>query len=302
MTFERPVDLHVHSSYSSDGQYPPAELVRLAEEKGLAALALTDHDEVAGLPEFMAAGESGAVETIPGVELTCDLGERWVHVLGYFVDWEAEAMRRALDELTAARRRQAVGRLAKLRGLGIVVDEEKLAAEARGQPPVGPVIGRVVLNDPANDGHPLLAELRRPPKSAAPYFHFDRELLAHGKPAYFPVRRMSPAAAVDVIRAAGGAAVFAHPGDRFRLPEDEAIFAELAAAGLAGIEAYCSYHNEDQGREFEALARRLGLVATAGSDFHGPAVKPHVALGGVTHNDYKLVDELRARRPAGAIK
>jgi predicted metal-dependent phosphoesterase TrpH len=297
MAAEKLVDLHVHSSYSSDGQYPPAELVRLAEEKGLAALALTDHDEVAGLPEFMAAGEAGPVEAIPGVELTCDLGERWVHVLGYFIDWEAEAMRRALDELTEARRTQAVGRLANLRRLGILVDEDKLAEEARGQPPVGPVIGRVVLNDPENEGHPLLAELRRPPKSTAPYFHFDRDLLSHNKPAYFPVRRMSPADAVGVIRAAGGAAVFAHPGDRFRLPQDEAVFADLASAGLAGIEAYCSYHNDDQGPAFEALARRLGLVATAGSDFHGPAVKPHVAMGGVTHNGYAIVDELRARLP-----
>jgi predicted metal-dependent phosphoesterase TrpH len=302
MPAEKLVDLHVHSAYSSDGQYPPAELVRLAEEKGLAALALTDHDEVAGLPEFMAAGEVSPVETVAGVELTCDLGERWVHVLGYFIDWEVEAMRRALDELTEARRRQAVGRLVKLRDLGIVVDEDKLAREARGQPPVGPVIGRVVLNDPANDGHPLLAELRRAPKNAAPYFHFDRDLLSHNKPAYFPVRRMSPAEAVGVIRAAGGAAAFAHPGDRFRLPEDEAIFAELAAVGMAGIEAYCSYHDDDQGPAFEALARRLGLVATAGSDFHGPAVKPHVVMGGVTHNPYAIVDELRARRPAEAVK
>jgi predicted metal-dependent phosphoesterase TrpH len=297
MPAEKPVDLHVHSAYSSDGQYPPAELVRMAEEVGLAALALTDHDEVAGLPEFMAAGQTSPVETITGVELTCDLGERWVHVLGYFIDWEAEAMRRALDDLTEARRRQSVGRLANLRRLGIAVDEEKLAEEARGHLPVGPVIGRVVLNDPANDGHQLLDELRRPPKSAAPYFHFDRDLLSHDKPAYFPVKRMSPADAVEVIRAAGGAAVFAHPGDRFRLPQDESVFAELAAAGLAGIEAYCSYHNDEQGPAFEALARRLGLVATAGSDFHGAAVKPHVAMGGVTHNGYAIVDELRARLP-----
>jgi len=302
MTVDKPVDLHVHSAYSSDGQYPPAELIRMAEDIGLAAVALTDHDEVAGLPEFMAAAEASSVEAVPGVELTCDFGERWVHVLGYFIDGEAEAMRHALDELTEARRTQAVGRLANLRGLGIVVDEEKLAEEARGQPPVGPVIGRVVLNEAANDGHPLLAELRRPPKSTAPYFHFDRDLLAHGKPAYFPVKRLSPAEAVEVIRAAGGAAVFAHPGDRFRLPQDEAVFADLAAAGMAGIEAYCSYHDEEQGPAFEALARKLGLVATAGSDFHGPAVKPHVALGGVTHNPYAIVDELRARRPAEAVK
>lgn len=291
----RLVDLHLHSAYSSDGQYPPAELVRLAEEAGLAAVALTDHDVVAGLPEFMAAGESSPVETIPGVEFTCDLGERWVHILGYFVDWEHAAITGAIDELTAARADQARGRLANLRALGLVVDEERLAEVARGQLPVGPVIGRVVLNDAANDGHPLLEELRRPPKNEAPYFHFDRDLLSHGRPAYFPVRRMSPAEAVAVMRAAGGAAVFAHPGDRFRLPEDKRIFVELAAAGLAGLEAYCSYHTAEQGPEFEALARELGLVPTAGSDFHGPAVKPHVQMGAVTHNSYALVEELRAR-------
>lgn len=302
MGAKRLVDLHTHSSYSSDGQYPPPELVRLAEEKGLAAVALTDHDDVGGLPAFMAAGAVSEVETIPGVELTCDLGQRWVHVLGYFIDWEADAMTRAIAGLTAARRRQAAGRLANLRELGIVVDDEKLAREARGQPPVGPVIGRVVLNDPANDGHPLLEPLRRPPKAAAPYFHFDRDLLSHGKPAYFSVKRLSPAEAVDVVRASGGTAVFAHPGDKFRLPEDEPVFAELAAAGLAGIEAYCSYHDDEQGRAFAELARRLGLVATAGSDFHGPLVKPHVEMGGASHNDYAVVDELRSRRPAGAIR
>ncbi len=302
MARKRLVDLHVHSSFSSDGQYAPAELVRMAEGKGLAAVALTDHDDVRGLPAFMTAGASSAVETVPGVELTCDLGERWVHVLGYFIDWEAEAVTRAIAALTEARLRQAAGRLANLRRLGIVVDDEKLVREARGQPPVGPVIGRVVLNDPANDAHPLLEALRRPPKAAAPYFHFDRDLLSHGTPAYFPVARMSPAEAVDGVRASNGVAVFAHPGDRFRLPEDEPIFARLAAAGLAGVEAYCSYHDAEQSRAFAALARRLGLVATAGSDFHGPAVKPHVEMGGVSHNGYAVVDELRSRREVRACR
>jgi hypothetical protein len=76
----------------------------------------------------------------------------------------------------------------------------------------------------------------------------------------------------------------------------------LAAAGLVGIEAYCSYHDDEQGRAFAELARRLGLVATAGSDFHGPLVKPHVEMGDASHNDYVVVDELRSRRPAGAIR
>jgi len=293
------VDLHLHSSYSSDGQYPPGELVALAAAEGLAAVALTDHDDVGGLAEFMAAAPSLGVETIAGVELTCDLGERWVHILGYFINWRADSMQKALAELAAARRAQAAGRLARLRALGIVVDDERLAAAARGQPPVGPIIGTVVLNDPANDGHPLLEEFRRGPKAAMPYFHFDRDMLSHGRPAYFPVKRMSPAAAIAVINAAGGVAVFAHPGDKFRLPDDERVFRDLAAAGLAGVEAYCSYHHPEQEAAFADLARRLGLVATAGSDFHGPKVKPFVRLGQISYHPYHIVTELRGRRPAG---
>jgi len=300
MTDKRKVDLHVHSYYSSDGQYSPAELIAFAGAAGLVAAALTDHDEVGGLPEFAAAGEAAAVEAIPGVELTCDLGERWVHILGYFIDGGAPSIREALAALTRARRRQAAGRLARLRELGVVVDDEKLDAEARGQPPVGPIIGSVVLNDPANDAHPLLEPFRRPPKSAMPYFHFDRDMLSHGKPAYFPVDRMSPAEAVRVIAAAGGVAVFAHPGDKFRLPADEAVFRELAAAGLAGLEAYSSYHEPAQEDEFAAFARRLGLVVTAGSDFHGPKVKPHVLMGKMRYNPYVMVEELKARRDAPA--
>ncbi len=298
MNDARLVDLHVHSSFSSDGEIPPAELVALARDAGLAAVALTDHDEVAGLPAFLAAGHDGGVETIPGVELTCDLGERWVHVLGYFIDGGAPSIKAALASLAEARRRQTEGRLARLRALGIIVDDEKLAQAARGQPPVGPIIGTVVLNDAANDGHPLLAEFRRPPKAALPYFHFDRDMLSHGKPAYFPVRRISPPEAVAAIGAAGGVAVFAHPGDRFRLPDDEGVFIELAAAGMVGLEAYTSYHTPAQEEQFAAFAARLGLVATAGSDFHGAMVKPHVRLGGISHHAYAIVEELKARRAA----
>lgn len=271
----------------------------IAAAEGLAAIALTDHDEVGGLPEFMSAAEPTGVETIPGVELTCDLGERWVHILGYFIDWTAESLRKVLEDLATARRRQAAGRIERLRALGIVVNEDELARAARGQPPVGPIIGSVVLNDPANDDHPLLEQFRRPPKSAMPYFHFDRDMLSHGKPGYYPVERITPFAAVEAITAAGGVAVFAHPGDKFLLPADEHIFRALAEAGLAGIEAYCSYHHPEQEVIFADLARRLGLVATAGSDFHGPKVKPFVRLGQISYHPYEVVEELRARRPAG---
>jgi predicted metal-dependent phosphoesterase TrpH len=296
MTDDHLIDLHVHSAFSSDGQHSPAALIDLAAAAGLAAIALTDHDEVGGLAEFVRAGEARGVEAIPGVELTCDLGERWVHILGYFVDAEAPALKDAIAALTQARLDQLEGRLVRLYGLGITVDRARLKDLSRGQPPVGPIIGMVVLNDPANDGHPLLEPLRVAPKAAMPYFHFDRDMLSHGMPAYYPVRRPSPRDALATIAAAGGVAVFAHPGDRFRLPEDRAVFADLARAGLAGLEAWCSYHTREQEPAFAALAAELGIVATAGSDFHGDKVKPHVKLGGISHHPYEILAALKARK------
>lgn len=296
MTDDRLIDLHMHSAYSSDGQHAPAALIDLAAQAGLAAVALTDHDEVGGLKEFAAAGAARGVETVPGVELTCDLGERWVHMLGYFVDGEAPALRDALAGLTQARLDQLEGRLARLHELGIKVDRKKLKELSRGQPPVGPIIGMVVLHDPANDDHLLLKPLRAAPKAAMPYFHFDRDMLSHGMPAYYPVRRPSPRDALATIAAAGGLAVFAHPGDRFRLPEDRPVFGGLAGAGLVGLEVWCSYHTPAQESAFAALADELGVVATAGSDFHGDKVKPHVQLGGISHHPYEILAALKARR------
>lgn len=290
-----PVDLHTHSHYSSDGQYPPAFIVAAAEGLGLAAVALTDHDEVGGLEEFVAAARGRKVEAVPGVELTCDCDDRWVHILGYFIVWESPPITNVIARGRQARWEQAAGRLRLLAELGIRVDEGKLRVAARGHPPVGPIIGMVALTDPRNDGHPLLEDFRRPPKNAMPYFHFDRDMLSHGKPAYFPVKRITPAEAVAAIREAGGAAVFAHPGDRFDVDRDRALFEGLARAGLTGLECYCSYHDAPKEQAFAALAKELGVVATAGSDFHGPRVKPLVSLGGVSVSSYAMVEELRAR-------
>ncbi len=291
----RTIDLHLHSSCSSDGEIPPARVVEMAYDLGLAAAALTDHDTVEGLDEFARAGARVGVETIPGVELTVGYGERYLHVLGYFIEPGSGAMTRTIRRLTDARFAQASGRIARLKELGIVVDEDRVAYYARGLPPVGPIIGMAVLERPENRRHPLLAELYEGPKAAAPYFHFDRDLLAIGKPASFTVERPSPGDAVGVIRDSGGIPVLAHPGDHFSLPEDRGELIELINTGIAGLEIYCSYHDADEERGFAALADELGLVVTAGSDFHGGPVKPHVTIGGISHNPYSLLETIRER-------
>jgi predicted metal-dependent phosphoesterase TrpH len=291
----RPIDLHVHSSYSSDGELTPIHLVETAIDTGLAAIALTDHDTVDGIDEFLEAGTPAGVETIPGVELTVDHNGRYLHILGYFIQHRSGPMAKLINKLTKARLEQAAGRAARLRELGLVVNEERVAYHARGLPPVGPVIGMAVLEQPENRAHPLLAGLYKNPKADAPYFHFDRDLLAEGKPAYYPVQRPSPADAVDVIWESAGIPILAHPGEHFSLPEDRDRLIRVISSGVAGLEVYCSYHNDDQEKAFGELADELGLVKTAGSDYHGSPVKPFIKMGQISHNPYTLLEKLRAR-------
>ncbi|MCP4230884.1 MAG: PHP domain-containing protein [bacterium] len=289
------IDLHLHSSHSSDGEIEPEQLAEMAGDIGLQAIALTDHDTVSGMDEFLAAGERIGIETIPGVEITTTYEGRFTHILGYFIDYRRDCITEYIARLEDARREQTAGRIAKLRELGIAVSEERVDYHARGRLPVGPIIGMAVLEDEANREHPLLRLLFEGPLSEKPFFHFDRELLADGKPASYPVERPSIFDAINVILEAGGLPVFAHPGDKYRLPEDEAVFVECAGRGMVGIEVYCSYHGADEERSFGELADRLGLVRAAGSDFHGLKVKPDVKMGDISFNDYSIVEELKSR-------
>jgi len=296
----RPIDLHLHSSYSSDGGVPPARVVEMAAELGLAAVALTDHDTVAGLDEFIDAGARLGVEAVPGVELTVDRGVGdYLHILGYFIEPASPPISELISRLTDARLEQAAGRVARLKELGLVLDEERVAYYARGLPPVGPVIAMAVLERPENRHHHLLAELYEGPKADAPYFHFDRDLLSDGKPAFVPVERPAPAEVVDAIRAGGGVPVLAHPGEQFSLPDDRAEITRVINAGIAGLEVYCSYHNDADEEAFGALADEMGLVKTAGSDYHGSPVKPHIKMGQISHNPYSLLSDLKERLGRG---
>ncbi len=285
------IDLHLHSSYSSDGEVEPEALVAMAVDIGLTAIALTDHDTVAGIDEFLAAGERQGIETIPGIEITTTYEGRFTHILGYFIDNRRDCITEYIARLEDARREQTAGRIEKLRALGINVSEGRVDFHARGRLPVGPIIGMAVLEDRANRNHPLLRQFFAGPLSEKPFFHFDRELLADDKPAGYPVQRPSIFEAIDVILEAGGLPVFAHPGDKYELPENEAVFVESAKRGMVGIEVYCSYHGPAEEKAFGELADKLGLIKTAGSDFHGAKVKPGIKMGDISYNDVSIVEE-----------
>ncbi len=257
------IDLHTHST-ASDGTYSPSELVALAREVGLYALALTDHDTVEGLAEASAAAERLGVRLVPGVEISVKFeGPGHCHILGYFVDPASRVLRETLALLKKARSERNLRMVEKLQALGVEITLEEVVARAGGGE-----VGRPHFA-------PLLVEkgVVRSPEEA-----FER-YLKKGAPAYVPKARLSPEEAFSAIFEAGGLPVLAHPV-HLRLPPEElsGYVARLKAFGLSGIEAYYTDHTPEFTAFCLELARRYNLVPTGGSDFHGRN-KPDIKLG-----------------------
>jgi predicted metal-dependent phosphoesterase TrpH len=252
------IDLHTHTT-ASDGLLAPAALVGEARSRSVGLLAITDHDTTAGLEEGLAAGRTEGVEVWPAVELSCDVAIGEVHILGYFVHWRLDWFQTLLGRLREGREKRAERMVERLAVLGAPVPLSRVEALA-----VGGTIGRPhVARALVEAGHV---------KSVSEAF--DRYIGRHG-PAYVERLKVTPAQAVEVIRAAGGIAVLAHPGWGV---SDELIL-ELVTAGLDGVEVYYPDHVPAQVERYTALARHHGLLVTGGTDFHGNDLATGVPVG-----------------------
>jgi predicted metal-dependent phosphoesterase TrpH len=288
------IDLHVHSDKSSDGDFTPGELVGFAREHGMRAISIADHDTVAAYPEAVEAGGRAGLEVIPSMEVTSVFAGREFHILLPFVDWTAPAVRRIVDKQTECRKVETGERVEKIRRLGFDLTMDEIEAKSNGAAVLGVKIAQILLENPANERRPALAPFYRPEnRSHAPYL-FYKEYFAEGRPAYVPKRFIGSLEVLAAAPEAGSAPVLAHPGAYFqRTTADDARL--LAENGLAGLEVYNFYHTGEQTAFYRDLAEELGLVATAGSDFHG-RIKPHVAFGALAEGDYGMVERLRERR------
>ncbi len=279
------IDLHTHST-CSDGTDPPERVAELAAGAGCSAVALTDHDTLAGLDAArQRAGELG-IDLVPGCEVSCAFGDGSAHVLVYFVEGAGGPLQEELARLRqdrVARNRRLAERL---RELGLEVTYGELVAEASSEESLGrPHVAAVLVRHGAAESVPDA---------------FDRWLAA-GRPAHVPKARVQPAEVARLARASGGVAVLAHPLTLGLGPQAlSAAVAELAASGFAGIEATYGRYTPDERAALAELARRHGLVATGGSDYHG-TVKGDLAVGtgqGDLRVPDAVLDELEARRPA----
>jgi 3',5'-nucleoside bisphosphate phosphatase len=273
------LDLHLHTIHS-DGSCTPTEVVNMAHQAGVTALAITDHDIMTGVVEAMEAGQQCGIEIIPGVEISSLSGNSELHILGYFLDRQDSDLLARLKTLRDGRHRRNPQIIERLQTLGIDITYDEVRALA-GSDSVGrPHIARALMD-------------KRVVASAKEAF--DR-FLADGKPAYVPRELPSPAEAIHWIKAARGLAVLAHP-TWVKVAEQPLVdlVRQLKADGLDGVEVYYSTHAARQTREYLSLAQQLGLLVTGGSDFHG-LTKPDIEVGigkGTLHIPTSLLPKMK---------
>lgn len=256
------VDLHTHSN-KSDGSLSPSDLIKLAKDKGLSAIALTDHDTTDGLDEAIAMGEKLGIRVIPGVELSCEYQGRDVHIVGLNINHKDADFVATLKDFVDSRDLRNRKMCQKLTEAGLIVDYDELME----------TFGESVITR-AHYARFMLSKgyIKSLPEA------FER-YIGDNSPCYIPREKVTPTQGIQLILKAGGIPVLAHPL-LYKMGKDrlDILVTELKEAGLVALEAlYCTYTPSDE-REMKALADRHGLLISGGSDFHG-AAKPGLELG-----------------------
>ncbi|WP_250399889.1 PHP domain-containing protein [Streptomyces cellostaticus] len=275
------IDLHCHST-ASDGTDTPAELVRNAAAAGLDVVALTDHDTTRGYAEAIAALPEG-LTLVTGAELSCRVDGISMHLLAYLFDPEEPGLLAERELVRDDRVPRAQGMVAKLNGLGVPVTWERVeriaAGGSVGRPHVATALVELGVVPTVGDA-------------------FTEEWLADGGRAFVEKHETDPFEAIRLVKGAGGVAVFAHPAAAKRgRTVPESVIAELAAAGLDGLEVDHMDHDADARARLRGLAEELGLLVTGSSDYHGS--RKTVSLGACT-TDPEVYGEI-TRRATGAF-
>lgn len=277
------IDLHTHTVFS-DGSMTPTELIFHAKERGLAAVAVADHDSVDGVKEAALAGERAGIETIPAVELSAR-SDTETHILGYFLNPDSPALTAALRRIreTRVQRIEETCEMLAKRNIFISLDEVRQKA---GNGILCRAHIAVLMTEKGYCSSPRAA---------------FAEWLNVGRPCYSETQALGDTEAIELIRQAGGDAYLAHlhltkkSGD-----ELERFLRRLIEAGLTGIEGYYTDYTAEMEREYRRLAKKYNLKLSGGTDFHG-AFKPHIRIGvglGNLEIPYSALERMREGRTA----
>ncbi|MDR0819985.1 MAG: PHP domain-containing protein [Endomicrobium sp.] len=271
------VDMHIHTNYS-DGAFTPKEVVEYASKMKLAAISITDHDCVDGIDEALEIASKTGLEIVPGIELSSevilDSQKSEMHILGYYIDYKSEKLKKTLTVFKKARYERAVKMLEKLKKSDAELKDDSFLKKIEDK-----VIGRLHF------AKALVEE-----KLVGSVNEAFQRYLSKDKPAYIPKYSMLVHDAIKLILNAGGIPVMAHP--YYIHYNDENMFKSLIKDGLMGIEAWHIKHSENTVKNFLNLAEKFDLIATGGSDCHGP-YKKELPVMGKMRVPYSVMENLK---------
>jgi predicted metal-dependent phosphoesterase TrpH len=271
------IDLHLHTT-ASDGTLSPSELVDRARAAHLKVIAITDHDTIAGVRAARSAAHDAGIELIPAIEISAVADGCDVHMLGYFIDVESPSLAMFLQRQRAERLRRVEEIARRLSALGCRLDVAAIVDIAPGR----------------SVGRPQIADALVRGGYAADRDEAFARYLGQGAPAFVPRRGSGPGEVVAVVHEAGGTVSMAHPG----LTRRDDLIAPLVARGLDAIEARHPDHDPATETRYRALAAELGIVVTAGSDYHGGTGRRGMNLGSVVMptSDFEALRRAAERR------
>lgn len=250
-------DLHTHTTHS-DGHFTPGELVMKARSAGIDILGITDHDNVSAIYEAIEKGRELGVEIIPGVEISSDIKDREIHILGYFVDPDSPELEHYLKFFREERIKRATRIVKKLNDLGLYLSVDEVLERAKNS-----AVGR-----------PHIAQTMFEKGLVESYFEAFNKYIGNNCPAYERKVHLSPQSAFKIISDAGGLSFIAHPGYM-----SEAILKELIEAGVDGIEVVHPSHSPQQVKFYRGIVHEYFLLESGGSDFHGGKREDEANLG-----------------------
>ncbi len=241
------LELHSHTT-CSDGSLTPSELVKFAAEQGVQALAITDHDTMAGWEEAIAAAAPLNLEIVPGLELSTVYNGRSMHILGFYPD--EDKLRSPLQERVEGRKRRARAMAEKLEALGFPIELPE-------------------MSDAMAPGRPHIANALKAAGHVSSHNEAFQRFLKDDGPAYVPYEKFTAQQGIELLLSCGAVPVWAHPYI-FRGGTVATVLPDLIAAGLMGIEVYHPTHSPSQIRKLEEYCQTHNLLMTGGSDYHGP--------------------------------
>ncbi len=274
------VDLHLHT-VASDGTLTPAQLVDYASSRGYRAVAVTDHDSWESIGGAQALGSRVGLEVIPGIELSTNLDEREIHVLGYFIDHNDRVFQAKVAHFRQARVERAARIVEKLSAMGVRIELPRVLQIAAG--------GAV--------GRPHLARALQELGYVGSVDEAFARYLGAGCPAYVGKDFLTPEESFALVHEAGGLAFFAHPG----IENCDDLIDGFVAAGLDGLEVWHAKHTPAQARHYQEIAAQRGLLVSGGSDYHGDGLG-----GGAPRNQvrvpYQVVERMKERLSEATLR